>query len=256
MSTLLFTAALIAITLGLAPAAVAGEDWKFGAGTGFFGLNIDGDGGVATVAGPLEFDASMDFDEIKEVLESAFGVGGFAAKGKWTITYNVQRMELEDTVSGVVLATPASATLTFTGTGAEGTVSYRFAVTGKTAWSLLTGLRYTKHDYDLNITVGAAAPFFRGVDHDWTDFLIGLKHATQLSDKWSWSSRLDGGFGGSEGTFFFNTGFNRTFGKRWMFNIFGQITAVDFEEDSINSSDWYLYDADEFGLGANVLVTW
>ena len=31
---------------------------------------------------------------------------------------------------------------------------------------------------------------------------------------------------------------------------------VDFEEDSINSSDWYLYDADEFGLGANVLVTW
>jgi len=254
ISTVLIAAALM---FGLAPAAAADDDWHFGIGTGFFTLNVEGDSGLATaLAGPVEFDPSMSFDEINEVLESAFGLGGFAAKGKWTFGYSAGRMELEDTLTGTAGPLAASATITFTATVAEGTVSYRFALKGKHAWAFLSGLRYTKHEFDLNITAGAMAPFLRSIDHDWTDVLVGLTHGTQLSDKWSWSTRIDGGFGGSEGTFFFNTGFNRSFAKRWVFTLYGQVTSIDFEEDTRADPDWYFYDADEFGVGANVAVTW
>jgi hypothetical protein len=189
-------------------------------------------------------------------MESAFGLGGFAAKGKWTITYSGGQMELEDTLTGMAGTEPASATITFTATGAEGTVAYRFALKGKHAWAVLTGFRYTKHEYDLNVTVGAMAPFLRSIDHDWTDVLVGLTHGTKLSDKWSWNTRVDGGFGGSEGTFFFNTGFSRPFAKRWVVKLYGQLTDIEFEENSRVDPDWYLYDAKEFGLGASALVTW
>ena len=64
------------------------------------------------------------------------------------------------------------------------------------------------------------------------------------------------GFGGSEGTLFFKTSFNRQFAKRWVLGLYGQIMAVDFEEDNRGDPNWYRYDANEFGVGANVLFTW
>jgi hypothetical protein len=217
-----------ALTFALAPAAVAKDEWEFGIGTGFFGLNIDGDAGISTIqdfpgapAGtPLLLDASLEFDEVRELLESAFGLGGFAAKGKWVIQYSFAQMELEDDISGATDGgVPVAAGLTFTGSGAEVTAAYRFAVTGKHAWSVLGGARYTKHEYDFDLTIGA------------------------------------GGFGGSEGTYFFNSSANWQFAKSWALGLYGQIMSIEFENDDPGDPDWYLYDAEEFGVGFNVLYT-
>jgi hypothetical protein len=252
-----------ALTFALAPAAVAKDEWEFGIGTGFFGLNIDGDAGISTIqdfpgapAGtPLLLDASLEFDEVRELLESAFGLGGFAAKGKWVIQYSFAQMELEDDISGATDGgVPVAAGLTFTGSGAEVTAAYRFAVTGKHAWSVLGGARYTKHEYDFDLTIGAAT-LARDIDQDWTDVLVGLTHGNQLSMKWTWSNRLDGGFGGSEGTYFFNSSANWQFAKSWALGLYGQIMSIEFENDDPGDPDWYLYDAEEFGVGFNVLYT-
>jgi hypothetical protein len=95
----------------------------------------------------------------------------------------------------------------------------------------------------------------RDVDHDWTDVPVGLTHGTQLSETWTWSNRLDGGFGGSEGTCLFNSSANWRFAKSWVLGFYGQITSIEYENDDPGDPDWYLYDADEFGLGFNVLYT-
>jgi hypothetical protein len=252
-----------AMAVMLAPAAVAKDKWKFGVGTGFFGLNIDGDAGFSTIrdfgpvtAGtPVLLDASLDSDEVRELMESAFGLGGFAAKDKWLIHFSVGQLELEDSLSGTTEGgTDVSATTTFTGSGAEVSAAYRFAVTGKHAWSVLGGLRHTKHEYDFGLTIGAVTGT-RNLDHDWTDVLVGLTHGTQLSDKWTWGNNLNAGFGGSEGTYFFNTSFNWQFAKSWALGFYGKITSIEFENDDPGDPDYYLYDADEFGLGFNVLYT-
>jgi hypothetical protein len=118
----------------------------------------------------------------------------------------------------------------------------------------LGGIRYTKHEYDFELRVGAT-PLTRNIDHGWADVLIGLTHGTEISEKWTWSNRLDAGFGGSEGTYFFNSSFNWQFAKSWALGLYGKITSIEFENDDQGDSDWYFYDANEYGLGFNILYT-
>jgi hypothetical protein len=252
-----------AMAVMLAPAAVAKDKWKFGIGTGFFSLNIDGDAGFSTIRDfgpvtaetPILLDASLDSDEVRELMESGFGLGGFAVKDKWHIGYSLGRLELEDTLGGTTDGgTTVAATTTFTAFGGEVTAAYRFAMTGKHAWSVLGGLRHTKHEYDFGLTVGGVTGT-RNLDNDWTDVLVGITHGTQLAKKWSWSNELNGGFGGSEGTYYFKSSANWKFAKSWALGFYGKYTSIEFENDDPGDPDWYLYDADEFGLGFNILCT-
>ena len=150
--------------------------------------------------------------------------------------------------------TPASALVNFTGSGAELAATYRFAVTGKNAWSALFGARYTKHEYRFDLDIGANA-FTREIDQDWTDALIGITHARPFSQKWVWSNRLDLGVGGSEGTVSFNSGLQWQAANHFAMVIFAKNTAVDFENGNPSDDDWYLYDVDEFGVGLTFLYT-
>ena len=143
----------------------------------------------------------------------------------------------------------------------EFTAARRFAVKGKHAFSVLGGVRYSMHEYFFALVVDNNPPnppaaFIRNIDQDWTDVLIGLTHGTQLSEKWTWSNRVDAGFGGSEGTYFLNTSFGWQFAKSWALNLYAQDTSIEYENDNRGDPDWYLYDADEFGAGVSILYTW
>ena len=65
-----------ALTMVVVSPAVAQDKWQFGIGTGFLGLNIDGDEGFTTSLGPVDLDVSLDSDEVREFIESAVGLGG------------------------------------------------------------------------------------------------------------------------------------------------------------------------------------
>ena len=235
--------------------AFAQDEWRHGIGTGIFALNLDGDQGMnTTLFGPVQVNFDLSTDEISDYVETAFGFGGFSAKGKWKILYSLQYMELGDDISGTtsVGAIPVAAKATFTATGAEVAGVYRFAQSDRNRWGVLGGLRYLKHELDSTLTIGAST-FARNLEENWTDVLIGLTHSAIISDKWSWNTRVDVGFGGAEGTLNVDTGASWRFAESWAAKFFGKYTAQDFENSNKGDADWYLYDVDEFGLGATVL---
>jgi hypothetical protein len=88
---------------------------------------------------------------------------------------------------------------------------------------------------------------------DWTDVLVGLTHSTPPSSTLTWRNRFDVGFGGSEGTYHFNTGLDWKFAQSWSANFFGDYIQHDYENSSPGSADWYVYDVAEYGLGVNVM---
>ena len=88
----------VAPLLLLGPGVQAQDSWKFGLGTGFFSMAIDGDIAFAD-SGVLEID--LDNSDTSDLMESAFGFGGYAAKGKWRILYSLGRLTLEDDDGGL-----------------------------------------------------------------------------------------------------------------------------------------------------------
>ena len=80
--------------------------------------------------------------------------------------------------------------------------------------------------------------------------------AKSFAKKWGWASRIDAGFGDSEGTFLVQTGLNWHFAKYWQLSGHIKNMSVDFETGSQGDSDFYLYDVDETGGGLGIMVIW
>ena len=57
-------------------------------------------------------------------------------------------------------------------------------------------------------------------------------------------------------TYFFSTGYDWKFADHWSTRFYGRLLSIDYEEGDEGDSDWYLYDADEFGVGAAILYLW
>lgn len=238
----------------LATQSFAEDDWKHGIGTGFFALNIDGVMGMDTnLLGSVYSDVELNSSELSDVLETAFGIGGVSISGKWKVLYSLQYMELGGTQNGVTgVAAPATIDATFAASGAEVAGVYRFAMTGKNAWGMLGGIRYGRHEFDTIVTSGATT-LTKNIDENWTDVVIGLTHDYIISKEWSWNTRVDAGFGGSEGTVLFSTGATWKIADEWVASFNGKYFANEYENGTEGDADWYLYDVDEFGVGANIL---
>jgi len=244
-------AGLLVINFG----SVAHADWSFGIGTGIFRMGMDGDMGLnMNIAGPVEFDVDLDPDDISDMLETAFGFSGYATDRKWTIQYSFGMLELEDDPSVVLPSgVSVSSEFGFEVTGGEITVGYPIYHGTSLIVRLHGGVRYTEHELDADTTivdpVGTTTRLSHDIDEDWTDALVGISVGVPLAEKWMWNNKFNAGFGGSEGTYFAQTGITWRFLKHWSATLSGKYTAVEFENGDKGDSDWYLYDVDEFGLG-------
>jgi len=225
--------------------ARAQEEWKFGIGTGIQSFSLDGDIGFATPGGGVIFDVDLDNSDTSDLVESGFGVGGFVSKGKWRFLYKIGTATLEDNDAGIVNAEWDRSNIELAGV-------YNFAMTGKHAWGVLVGVRFIEHEWTFTLPGGVVT-----FDDEWTDALIGITHALPFADKWSWSSRLDAGFGGSEGSFLISTGINWHAAEHWAFNFTLSQASIEFgDKDEIANADFYLYDVDEPTVGIGFLFTW
>jgi hypothetical protein len=231
----------VALTLVFGPSALAADEWKFGLGTGFSALSLDGDIGFETSAGTFVGDVDLDNSDTQDMFESGFGFAGYAAKGKWKIHYAIGTLTLEDSDAGVKAE--------WDRIQAEVATVYNFAKTGNHNWGALFGVRNMDHEWKIT---GAAVETIN-IDESWTDGLVGLTHGVPFSDKWSWSTRLDAGFGDSEGTTMFVTGINWHVGSHWIFNLNAKLTAIEFENGDPGDADYYLYDVDETTVGIGFL---
>jgi hypothetical protein len=240
---------------------VAHADWSFGIGTGIFRVNYDGDLGFNTsiddVDTPVELDVDLDADDVSDVMETAFGFGGYATDGKWMFEYSFGVLDLEDDPSRTLPGgVTVSSDLDFDKTNASLTVGYPIYHDDSLIVRLHGGVRYTDHELDADVAIDGTPVLSRDIDEDWTDALVGISADIPLAEKWMWNNKFNAGFGGSEGTYFGYTGITWRFLKHWSASLYGKYTAVEFENGSKGDSDWYLYDVDEFGVGLGVLFHW
>ena len=257
MKSIKYTIAFFAALVFITTASAAYAEWNYGIGTGLFRQNVEGEQGINTViAGPVRFDVDLDPDTIDDLTKSAFGFNGYLTDGAWVIQYSFLNIELEGkesrTVPGFGLV---SARIGFEITGGELTAAYPVYQNPSLVLKVLGGVRYTRHELSGEIVLGGSS-ISRNIDNKWTDALVGVTANVPFADKWSWNSRIDAGFGGSEGTYTGSTGVTWRFAKSWSSTLFGKFSVVDFENDSEGDSDWYLYDADEFGAGLSFLYHW
>jgi len=226
----------LGLMLTAAQSAGAQEQWRFGMGTGLSALSLDGDIGFETTGGTLIASVDLDNSDTSDMIESGFGVAGFAAKGKWKILYGLGSATLEDSDAGI--------TAKWDRTQVELATVYSFAKTGNHRWGALFGVRRVDHEWKISAVMESI-----NIDESWADALIGATHTLPVTEKLSWSTRLDGGFGNSEGTVHLATGLDWRVGQHWAFNIKAKLTDIEFENGNPGDSDYYLYEVEETTLG-------
>lgn len=257
--------ALVVFTV-ISISSTARAEWQFGIGTGLMAMNAEGDMGFQVMAldppAPIQFDMKLDPEDFNDYMESAIGFGGFASDGKWMILYSFSNLKLEgsDTItpSGPVVES-ASFSTEFDMTSAELVVGYPVYHGDSLALKVYGGVRYTGHELEGEVSVTTPTQTLtrsRKIDEDWIDGLVGIMADVRLAEKWNWNTRLDGGWGGSEGTYFVTTGVAWRFHEHWSATLYGRYMAVDFENNSKGDDDWYLYDVDESGVGLNIMFIW
>ncbi len=224
-----------------ADAKQSGDEWKFGIGTGFSSFSLDGDLGFATSLGGVIQDIDLSNSETSDLVQSGFGLAGFARNEQWTILWSAGQQTLEDQDSGLKAK--------WDRTQAEIAAVYKIGEMGANSFGVLFGARYTRHDWDIKtrglVTVNSP-------DEDWTDAILGVTHQLRFAEGWSWNNRADYGFGGSEGTTFASTNLTWQPFVHWAFNVSAQYLDTKFGDKSdINKSDFYYYDVKQpqFGIG-------
>ena len=75
-----------------------------------------------------------------------------------------------------------------------------------------------------------------------------------LAPRVGWSTRVDAGFGGSNGTYNIATSIGYT-PLAWLtLSPNAYFMSIDYENGEPGDSDWYLYDANEFGWGLSFVI--
>ena len=244
-------------------ATVASAEWHYGIGTGITRLHVEGDQGLNIRAGgigPVEFDVDLEPDDVSDLMETAFGLGGFATDGQWMFQFASGFMELRDGTSRTLASGTTVAGEVFQEiTLAEVSAGYVVHRAENLVVTPYVGFRYLEHEVGAEldvITAAGSTSADRSVDHDWTDARIGVSLLAPLTEKVSWDGSVEYGFGGSEGTFKGDTGVSCMFAEHWSARVGFNFTAVDYENGSKGDDDWYLYDADEYGASVSALYSW
>ena len=245
-------AAFVLVLMMVIPATSALAEWHFGLGTGLTALVVEGDIGINTnLAGPQKLPVDLDAEEVNDLMASAFGLGGYATNGTYTVRYVVGMLELEGTAG----AGGVSADINYKTTGAEVTVGYPIYNNSPVSFSLLGGLRFTKQELSTKLSNGGTT-LSTDNDNDWADVVVGAIADVKLSKDWTWSTRADAGFGGSEGTYMASTGVTWAFLENWSTSLSAKVIAAEYENGDPGDTDWYLYDVDEKHLSLGFLYHW
>lgn len=256
-------ALLVATSLMLLVGATrvsAQSSWHAGIGTGLSRLNAEGDQGLNVGAlGPVLAEVDLSPDDFNDLMQSAIGFGGYFTNGKWMVQYKLVQLKLGGEPSGTLQSGASySAEWSFDITTGElkvGYTAYRHPQ-GKIALQPYGGVRYIKHEVGADLTVVAETTtnVSRGGDQNWTDVLLGTTVNVGLSPKVGWSTSFDVGFGGSNGTFSVATAVSWRPWKYLSLSPNAFFMAIDFENGEPGDTDWYLYDANEFGWGLSFLI--
>jgi len=237
------TAILSAMCLGLGfsqnSSAVEADAWQYEVTPYFLAAGLDGDVGIRGVT----TDVDMSFSDVWDKFDAGFMGLLSARKGPWMYSLEGVYFKLEDQGSKSVTGPFGHVTVN----GAldlttkmyiyQGTVGYR-VLDDTTSVDLIGGLRYTKLDVDMDVTITTTPGIvFPGGarsatgSESWTDAVVGALVLHPLNDQWSLLGYADVGGGGSDSTYQFILGANWEFAKDYTAKVGYRQLSWDYEED-------------------------
>lgn len=235
--------------------------WFFGVGTGIARLNSEGDQGVHTNAfGPVQVEFDLAPEDFDDLMQTGFGLGGYATNGAWMLQASLGVLKLGDDPSATLPGgLQVDSDLFFDIFSAEFTVGYTAYRSPGNGFALRPhlGTRFISHELGADLTItsgGVSTDISRKIEESWVDVLVGTTIDIKLSEKWGWSTVVDAGFGGSEGTYRASTALPWRFARHWSLSPNFSFMAIEYENGTRGDSDWYLYDSNEFSWGLAVMV--
>ena len=226
------------LTAGLACAflvnnAVAqdSDGWEFRITPYIFMMALEGE--TAVLGQNVPVDAT--FGDIWDRLNIALAANFEANNGDWFFILDATYAELELNVEpNPVISATIDIDIVMTD-----------ALIGKVLgehFDIYAGLRY----YDQDITVIPSMLPSIGLGDDWTDYVIGVRAHADVSDKWTFTGRLDSMFAGdSESNWFGQLIFSRRFGSSMHLDLGYRWLLSDHESGT--GLTRFLWDVDQTG---------
>ncbi len=216
----LAVASILFLGLGFGQSVVAGEDqWQYEFTPYLFMAGMDGVQGVHGYTTDLD----VSFSDIVDHLDMGF-MGHFTAqKGPWTFGLEGVYMDLgagqSNTVTGPrgIVSRDGELELSVAMYVFQGTAGYSL-LSGPTRLNAIGGLRYTRLEADMQVTLDFTPPLFGGErsaggDESWLDAVVGMHLRQALSKNVDFALYADIGGGGSDLTYQVIAGFNWAFSE-------------------------------------------
>ena len=176
---------LVAAT-SIADAQEKSNEWEFQlAPLYLWAMSIDGTMNIRDRVGG---DFEVDFKDAFDNLEAGFTVHFEARKGRWSLLADASYLNLAGSLD---IATPGgSAEVEITNLILEGGFGYEVA---NQLW-IISGVRF----YELDTEIGFELAPSIEPSESWFDLYGGLMWRPKLGKRWTFSGRIDAGFGGSD----------------------------------------------------------
>lgn len=142
--------------------------------------------------------SETEFSDVVSMLDMAFQMHVEGQGERFGTFVDLTYLSLSDERENNVFGTDASLDTTITEVAGVWNVDpARYE-----GLDVIAGVRHI--NADLSVKFEPTGPVFPtttvGFDESYTDLMLGLRYSAKLSDKWSLVSRLDGGFGDTDGT--------------------------------------------------------
>jgi hypothetical protein len=252
---------LLALAAGWAVPAgaqvVEPDEWFLRLAPYLWAVSLDATNTVGTEMGDVSVPVDVSFGDIFDLVDIAFSAHFEVGKNRWTGVADVSYVKLGTGVEVGGDAPPGTeAGYEFVMAAGELWASYRVnPLSDNWAFEFLGGIRYTRQDMDISITVGDPG-FGGGFDENWVDPIVGARYVTLFGrDKFFFNARGDiGGFGvGADFTW------NMIGGLGWRVSRLIDIALqykyldVDYKNGESGTTDYFAFDGNEQGvlLGVN-----
>ncbi len=216
-------AAVLAVSVSamLVPTAATAQEsdgWKFRISPYLWALSLEGT--TAAAGSDVPLDAS--FGDVLDLLNFALSANMEWNKGKWSLILDGTYADLE---AKIETGGPIGGDVEIKITMIDAFVGYNVAE----HVDFYGGIRF--NDQDITIVPDMMEDIALG--DDWTDFVLGVRFANELSDKWSFTGRFDVAVAGdSDSAWSAQVLFLRHIGENKHFDIGYRHYDVDYESGS------------------------
>ena len=233
-STLATAILALSISALLMPGVVTAQEsdgWKFRLTPYLWALGLDGTTAALGNDVPLE----ADFGDILDLLNIALSANMEFNNGKWFVVLDPMWADLEAPIdTGGPIAGKVEIQLIIVDALVGFSLNENFDV--------YAGARY--YDQDITIVPDMAPEIPLG--DSWTDYMLGIRVHNDISDKWSFSAKLDGAVGGdSDSAWYLQAIASRHFSKNRHLDLGWRYYSVDYESGS--GLTRFLWDVDHSG---------